>query len=559
MHSLPRRKRKDLQHIYKGEVFMYKTIDLFAGAGGLSLGFERTGKFRILAAFEKKPDMQETYRQNHKSTEMFCDVKEADYAALQRKYGLIDVVIGGPPCQGFSNANRQKNHLISQNNMLVKEFIRAVAELKPKAFVMENVRMLQSSVHRFYMTPEYEEIVKRYDIACKNTMIALLHGAEKEFMFDGVENCVQDQAVIKQLRWEEKDFAELNVVYKTFKNGPKMIKTLQKHRKGLLAAAEKQRAEGIGPIGQASNRAFRALKDWFAGKITLDALKSAVRPAVVYQKMLCTAAEIFEGGLLVERYDMSDGLHADVRTFSICDYIQSILTSDELGYQLQQKVLCAADFGVPQKRQRFIVMGVRQDVADHFSLPKGTYSPERYNTVRDAIEDLEDVPVITDRRADVGTELPDIVPRSKLGRMLRDSRVLKNHIVTKTTDTAMDRFKALHQGQNFHDLDTALKTTYTDVSRTQNTIYLRLEYDKPSGTVVNVRKSMWIHPTLDRAVSVREAARLQSFPDSFVFYGTKDMQYQQVGNAVPPLMAQAIAEDLAGILDAYEEKKKHGG
>ena len=59
-----------------------------------------------------------------------------------------------------------------------------------------------------------------------------------------------------------------------------------------------------------------------------------------------------------------------------------------------------------------------------------------------------------------------------------------------------------------------------------------------------VRKSMWIHPTLDRAISVREAARLQSFPDDFIFKGTKDSQYQQVGNAVPPLMAQGIAEEI---------------
>ena len=114
----------------------------------------------------------------------------------------------------------------------------------------------------------------------------------------------------------------------------------------------------------------------------------------------------------------------------------------------------------------------------------------------------------------------------------------------------MARFKALKQGENFHALDDELKTnTYTDVSRTQNTIYLRLNYDAPSGTVINVRKSMWIHPTLDRAISVREAARLQTFPDSFVFCGTKDKQYQQVGNAVPPIMAEAIAEELAKSLE----------
>ena len=121
----------------------------------------------------------------------------------------------------------------------------------------------------------------------------------------------------------------------------------------------------------------------------------------------------------------------------------------------------------------------------------------------------------------------------------------------------MERFKALKQGQNFHALDDALKTnTYTDVSRTQNTIYLRLDYDQPSGTVVNVRKSMWVHPVLNRAISIREAARLQTFPDSFVFYGTKDKQYQQVGNAVPPIMAKAIAKKLAAQLKRSLDEAK---
>ena len=67
--------------------------------------------------------------------------------------------------------------------------------------------------------------------------------------------------------------------------------------------------------------------------------------------------------------------------------------------------------------------------------------------------------------------------------------------------------------------------------------------------MINVRKSMWIHPALNRAISIREAARLQTFPDSFVFCGSKDKQYQQVGNAVPPVMAKAIAKQLAATLE----------
>ena len=97
---------------------MYKVVDLFAGAGGLSLGFMQTRKYDIKVAFENSPYMQETYRLNHPGVEVHGDVCAANYDEIKEKYGDIDVVIGGPPCQGFSNANRQKNHAISQNNML---------------------------------------------------------------------------------------------------------------------------------------------------------------------------------------------------------------------------------------------------------------------------------------------------------------------------------------------------------------------------------------------------------------------------------------------------------
>ena len=163
---------------------------------------------------------------------------------------------------------------------------------------------------------------------------------------------------------------------------------------------------------------------------------------------------------------------------------------------------------------------------------------------------MEDVEPVYSLDEDKGTHLENIEVISALGMQLRNSEILRNHIITKTTETAMERFKALKQGQNFHALNDSLKSnTYTDVSRTQNTIYLRLNYDEPSGTVVNVRKSMWVHPTKDRAISIREAARLQTFPDSFVFCGTKDKQYQQVGNAVPPIMAKAIAKKIADVLN----------
>lgn len=133
---------------------MFKTIDLFAGAGGLSLGFQQTGKFEIVAAAEINENARKTYQHNISANNpnfiFINNVVGYDFRELNKSVGGIDVVIGGPPCQGFSNANRQKNHLISMNNGLVKEYFRAIKEIRPRAFVMENVSMLRSDTHRFY-------------------------------------------------------------------------------------------------------------------------------------------------------------------------------------------------------------------------------------------------------------------------------------------------------------------------------------------------------------------------------------------------------------------------
>lgn len=279
----------------------------------------------------------------------------------------------------------------------------------------------------------------------------------------------------------------------------------------------------------------------------------------MYQRMISKAQEIFENDIVVDSYSDNKGLIANIRSYAVFDYLKAKLqgNNDDDGYAISADVLSATQFGAPQKRMRFVVMGIRKDIADAVKLPEGKYKDGPYRTVEDAIKDLEDVePVYNVSDDESGIKLQAKTDLSELAQTLRDSEILHNHIITKTTPTAMARFKALDQGQNFHSLSEEMKTnTYTDVTRTQNTIYLRLKYDEPSGTVVNVRKSMWVHPTKDRAVSIREAARLQTFPDSFVFCGTKDKQYQQVGNAVPPIMAKAIAKKLASQLNKALSQK----
>lgn len=537
---------------------MYRTIDLFAGAGGLSLGFLQTGKFDIKVAFENNPNMQETYRRNHPGVDVRGDVCAADYEEIQKQYGKIDVVIGGPPCQGFSNANRQKNHAISQNNMLVKQYIRAIRELQPLAFVMENVSMLRSDVHRFYLDKTDHDLIiqNSYDIPMQETKLVLL---EKEYLFNGAMEIVQSLDAISENIWPEDCYVALNVIYKATKNPKKVVSALSKHKKKLLKYADKVTSNiSESYIAIQSRTAFNAIQQFFDGTLEVCKLKQAIEPAIMIQRMLSKAKEIFDNQIVVDSYSDENDLVAVIRSYAVFDYLKAILGTEPNSYAINADILCAANYGAPQKRNRFIVMGIKKSLADEVKLPVGTFSEETYRTVRDAISDLQEVKTVTEVADDIGTSIKAMSNISELGRDLRDTDTLFNHIITNTRETAMERFKALKQGQNFHSLDDDLKTnTYTDVSRTQNTIYLRLDYDQPSGTVVNVRKSMWVHPVLDRAVSVREAARLQTFPDSFVFCGTKDKQYQQVGNAVPPIMAKAIAKKLAKQLKKIEEKPEH--
>lgn len=530
---------------------LYSVVDLFAGAGGLSLGFVQTGKYEIKVAFEREPCMQATYHRNHPNVELQGDVCGANYADIQSRYGAIDVVIGGPPCQGFSNANRQRNHAISQNNMLVKQYIRAIRELHPKAFVMENVSMLRSDIHRFYMEETDLDIVEEYQIPNKNTPLFLL---DSEFIFDGALEIVQNLELVQQRLWPENHYRELNIIYKGKKNSDKMKKALEKHRRKLSKIAQAYiEDDSDNYIVRKSREAFQAVIDYYNSAIDVDRIHTLIEPAIMIQRMLSKAKEIFDNHIHVDSYEytLKDGLIANIRSFAVFDYLKSILTSGEDGYVINSGILCAADFRVPQKRERFVIMGIKKSISSVVFLPSRKIKNGRYKTVHDAIFDLEDIhPVYNLADDEKGIVIEHKNNLSSLAQQLRDSDILKNHIITKTTDVALVRFKALHQGENFHSLEDSLKTnTYTDVKRTQNTIYLRLKYNEPSGTVLNVRKSMWIHPTLDRAISIREAARLQTFPDSFVFCGTKDKQYQQVGNAVPPIMAKAIAKQLAATLE----------
>ncbi|CUX58457.1 DNA cytosine methyltransferase [Agrobacterium genomosp. 13] len=207
-----------------------------------------------------------------------------------------------------------------------------------------------------------------------------------------------------------------------------------------------------------------------------------------------------------------------------------------LGYGTTKGLLNAAEFGVPQVRSRFFLIGrFGEDAPALPSPPPGT----ALVSVDEAIADLPELV----NGASV-SRLPYRGPAvSTYSRLMRHGALeSENNIVSRNSDYVVSRYPYIPQGGNWADIPEEMMTNYQDRTRCHTGIYRRLRPDAPSVVIGNFRKNMLIHPHQDRGLSVREAARLQSFPDSFVFKGSIGFQQQQVGNAVPPLLAKSIFE-----------------
>lgn len=208
----------------------------------------------------------------------------------------------------------------------------------------------------------------------------------------------------------------------------------------------------------------------------------------------------------------------------------------KIGYTLSYKVLNAKDYGVPQKRERLFIIGSLHNIEYKFPEPE-----KKIITVKDALIDLPDL--LNGNTKDVCSYKDET--SSFYTQQLRNNLTeCTNNLVSKNNDLVINRYKYIPQGGNWKDIPETLMKTYTDHTRCHSGIYHRLSEKEPSVVIGNYRKNMLIHPWQDRGLSVREAARLQSFPDSFIFKGFLGNQQQQVGNAVPPLLAKAIFKKL---------------
>ncbi|MDP9440458.1 MAG: DNA cytosine methyltransferase [Actinomycetota bacterium] len=337
-------------------------IDVFCGAGGLSLGLTRAG-FEVRAAFDVDERSVETYRSNLGAHAFVADVRHIGGEALRAIAGLedhdLDLVAAGPPCQGFSKQKRGA-HLGDPRNALVLEFLRLVEELRPRAFLLENV------------------------------------------------------AQLAQVR------------------------------------------------GRHLVRGFNALRNY----------------------------------CLVGRF-----------------YI-------------------AADYGVAQTRERFVLVGIRSDVPGCFVPPRPT-TPE-WLTVGEVIGDLPEPPA----NFAVHPDFP-------------------NHQAARVTAKNVERFSYVPQGGGWQDIPWELRLRCHQVVDVKRggwpDVYGRLRWDGQCPTITggfdSFTRGRYGHPLADRPLTPREAARLQAFPDEYIFLGTRHAVRHQIGNAVPVLLAQVLGE---AVRDALE-------
>ena len=207
---------------------------------------------------------------------------------------------------------------------------------------------------------------------------------------------------------------------------------------------------------------------------------------------------------------------------------ESILRDfSNLGYNVTYKVLTASEYGVPQNRRRAIFVGMLNGVFD-FNIPVVSHIV----TASEALSDLPEGTIIDGDRYIVE-------PLNDYQRLMRErTNVVYNHEVTIHNQKTIDIISMVPDGGNYKDLPLSLQNT-----RKVHIAWTRLNSKKPSITIDTGHRHHF-HYKWNRVPTVRESARIQSFPDDFVFLCSKTSQYKQVGNAVPPLMAKAIAEQL---------------
>lgn len=215
-----------------------------------------------------------------------------------------------------------------------------------------------------------------------------------------------------------------------------------------------------------------------------------------------------------------------------------IKTFSEMGYEVKYKILCAADYGVPQNRKRVVFVGVKGN--NTFEYP--AIQPEQI-TCEMALSDLPPlVDVLGEAIQNYATE-----PQNPYQRLMREnSGEVRNHIAATHSEKVQHIISLVPDGGNYKNLPEEYKE-----SRNFHVAWTRFNSQKPAPTIDTGHRHHF-HYKYNRVPTVRECARIQSFPDDFIFLGNKTQQFRQVGNAVPPIMAERIADQVLKLLESED-------
>jgi DNA (cytosine-5)-methyltransferase 1 len=390
-------------------------FELFAGCGGLGYGFHKED-FNIVVANELEENIAVTYKHNFPETNVIVgditkkEIKSKVYKNFENKD--CDVILGGPPCVAYSMSGHRNSR--DPRGQLFKDYVEFVKELKPKVFVMENVKGILTILHdKPNLTPEEKSLADKYYVLEEEK---LKLSAEK-----------------KQL-------------------------TVKKKKKTSIPVIRNKR------LTKEVNLKIKKMKN-------------------------------------------------DIPKFrmKVTDIITE--TFQKMGYNVQMKLLNSANYGVPQKRERVIFVGVRNDITEKFEYPIETHNKDgtdgklKWISVKEAIGDLKDLP--------------------------EDFENLQQ-IYTKHTPNFIEKIKNTEIGSS--------------VLKKYSEAFYRCYPDRPSNTVKENHGGVFVHYEKNRVMTPRELARLQSFPDDFVFKGTKSSMLIQLGNAVPCGLANAIAKQVKKLL-----------
>lgn len=219
-----------------------------------------------------------------------------------------------------------------------------------------------------------------------------------------------------------------------------------------------------------------------------------------------------------------------------------------IGYNMIPKVLFAPDYGIPQVRRRVFFVGLR-NCSELFAFPEPSVDPSNYVTCEEAISDLpslqtEDGEIL---RGETVQEYMTPPSSDYQIKMRKNSSFVYNHNGSVPIEKTKKMIALVPEGKNY----LALPDEYRGMYKYHEAL-TRYHSKKPSLTINTGHRSHF-HYKWNRIPTVRESARLQSFPDDYIFYGNQSEQFKQVGNAVPPMLGQAIAEQLKKYL--YDEEK----